>query len=63
MICAAVSGPMAMSTMPHITKFIQTSSGILLSVMPGQRMHKMVVMMFAAVAMLPNPPTITPRVQ
>ena len=54
MICAAVSGLMARSTRPAITRFSQTNSGIFPSVMPGQRMHRIVVRMLIAVPMLPN---------
>jgi len=55
MICAAVSGEIATSTIPAITRFIQASSGMRYRVRPGHRIHKMVVIMLMAVAMLPKP--------
>jgi hypothetical protein len=55
MICAAVSGLMASSTIPDITRFIQASSGILPKVIPGQRIDKMVARILMAVPMLPKP--------
>ena len=57
MICAAVSGVMTISTMPAETRLSQTTSGMRPSVMPGQRMHSMVVTMLIAAPMLPNPAT------
>ena len=63
MICAAVSGLIAIRTRLAITRFSQASSGILPSVMPGQRMHRIVVTMLIAVPMLPMPLTSRPRIQ
>jgi hypothetical protein len=63
MICAAVRGEMAKRTIPDITMFIHANSGILLSVMPGQREHTIVVIMFTEVPMLPKPETISPSDQ
>ena len=40
MIWAAVSGGMTISVMADMVKNIQTKSGILPSVMPGQRMQR-----------------------
>ena len=57
MICAAVSGVIAISTRPDITRLSQASSGMRPSVMPGQRMHRIVAMMLIAVPMLPKPET------
>ena len=63
MICAAVSGVITMSTMPAETKLSQTTSGMRPSVMPGQRMHSVVVTMLTAAPMLPNPATKSAMVQ
>ena len=63
MICAAVSGLTASSTRPAITRFIQASSGIFPSFIPGQRMHRMVVKILIAVPMLPKPETSSASVQ
>ena len=46
-----------------MTTFIQANSGMRSSVMPGQRMHKIVVRMFSAVPMLPKPLTRMPMIQ
>ena len=63
MICAAASGVMTKSTMAADTRFSQTTSGMRPSVMPGQRMHSVVVTTFTAAPMLPNPATRSPMVQ
>ena len=63
MICAAESGLTARITKPAITRFSQTSSGILPSVIPGQRMHRMVAMMLIAVPILPMPEDSSDNVQ
>ena len=63
MICAAVSGPTASSTRTAITRFSQANSGIFPSVIPGQRMHRIVVRMLTAVPMLPMPETRSDSVQ
>ena len=63
MICAADSGPMARITIPDMIRFSHAKSGMRAIVMPGHRMHTMVVMMLAAVPMLPNPDTSRLRVQ
>ena len=43
MICAAVSGPTAISTRNAITRISQANIGIFPSVIPGQRTHRIVV--------------------
>ena len=53
MICAAESGLTARITRPAMTRFSQTSNGIFPSVMPGQRMHRIVAIILIAVPMLP----------
>ncbi len=63
MSCAAESGLTARITRPAITRFSQTSSGIFPSVIPGQRMHRMVAMMLIAVPMLPIPEDSSESVQ
>ena len=63
MIWAAVSGLTAISTIPHMMRLSQARSGIFASVMPRQRMDRIVVMMFAAVAIEPKPPIMMPRIQ
>ena len=58
------SGPagLGIEEMP-ITKFSQTSSGIFPSVIPGQRMHRVVAIMLIAVPMLPIPEDSSESVQ
>ena len=63
MICAAERGVMAMRTIPDITRLSQANSGMRLSVIPGQRMHKIVAIKLMAVPMLPNPETSRAIVQ
>ena len=63
MICAAVSGDTPEMTIPPMTRFSHASSGIFPRVMPGQRMHKIVVMKLTAVPMLPIPETSKASVQ
>ncbi len=63
MICAAESGLIARITIPAMMRFSHTISGIRPSVIPGQRMHTIVVMMLTAVPMLPKPDTSRLRVQ
>ena len=46
-----------------MTRFSQTKSGMLPSVMPGQRMQRVVVTMLIAVPMLPKPETRSDSVQ
>ena len=48
MICAAVSGETATRIMHWTTSMIQTNSGMRPSVMPGQRMVRIVVAMLTA---------------
>ena len=63
MICAAVSGDTARITIPPTTRFSHASRGIFPSVIPGQRMHKIVVMKLTAVPILPIPETSRPKDQ
>ena len=63
MICAAVKGEITISTSDDITRFSQANSGMRPSVMPGQRMQKIVVTMLSAVPMLPTPLTSRPMIQ
>ena len=63
MSCAADNGLTARITSPAITRFSHANSGIRPSVIPGQRMHRMVVMMLIAVPMLPTPDTSRLSVQ
>jgi len=58
-----LSGLTAISTMPHIIRLIHARRGIFASVMPLQRIQRMVVMMLAAVAMDPKPLIMMPRIQ
>ena len=46
-----------------MVRFSHASSGILPSVMPGQRMHRIVAMILIAVPMLPMPDTSSESVQ
>ena len=63
MNCAAVSGLTARITRPAIVRFSQANSGIFPSVIPRQRMHRIVAMMLIAVPMLPKPETSSDRIQ
>src|SRR6266550_5592036 len=63
MICAAESGLTARITRPAMTRFSQTSNGILPSVMPGQRMQSMVAIILIAVPILPMPDDSNESVQ
>ena len=63
MICAAVSGPTARRTRNAITRISQANIGIFPRVIPGQRMHRIVVRMLTAVPMLPMPETRSDNVQ
>jgi hypothetical protein len=63
MSCAAVSGVIAISSSPPITRFIHTSSGMRPRCMPGQRIQRMVAIRLTAVPTLPNPETIRATVQ
>ena len=63
MNCAAVSGPIAKMTKPAIIRLSQANNGIFPSVIPGQRMLRMVVTMLMDVPTLPNPETSSPSVQ
>ena len=60
---AAVSGLIVTKTSPPITRFIQARSGILLNVMPGQRILKIVATKFTPPEMLPTPPSRIERFQ
>ena len=46
-----------------MTRLSQANSGILASVIPGQRMQRMVAMILIAVPMLPKPETSSASVQ
>ncbi len=63
MSCAAVSGEITIRIRLATTRFSHTSIGIRPSVMPGQRMQRIVVTMLAAVPMLPMPLTSRPMIQ
>jgi len=63
MICAAVSGPMAISTCTATTRLIHTSIGMRANVMPGHRQQKMVLMRLTAVPIEPTPLTSSDSVQ
>ena len=63
MICAPVSTGIATSTSAATTSIIHAMIGMRMSVIPGQRMHKIVPMKLIAVVMLPKPLTRMPRIQ
>ncbi len=63
MIWAAVNGEITISTIDDVTRFSHANSGMRPSVIPGQRMHRMVVTMLSAVPMLPMPLTSSPMIQ
>ncbi len=54
---------MTISTSDEVTRFSQANSGMRRRIMPGQRMHRMVVTMLRAVPMLPTPLTSRPMIQ
>src|SRR5436305_143533 len=55
MICAADSGGSASRTIQPSTSMSQTNRGILISVIPGQRIETMVAMTLIALLMLLTP--------
>ena len=63
MICAAVSGVMAISVMALVTSISHTNSGMRISVMPLQRMESVVAMMLMAAPSVPKPLTMSASAQ
>ena len=63
MICAAVRGGNAITTMAETTSINHTNSGMRASVMPLQRMLMIVAITLIALAVVPIPLTIMLRIQ
>ena len=60
---AAASTGKAISTRIEVTSTVQVNSGIRNMVMPGARMHTIVVMKLTAPRMVPNPDSASPNTQ
>ena len=62
MNCAAERGGKAITISHESTSMVQTNIGILVSVMPGQRIQIVVAITLMALASVPMPETKTPRI-